>query len=843
MALLAGGALALPALSGCAADDPSGRAAAQDIAPSGRDKVADGGTLRWAVDAVPTTLNTFQADADPATARVAQAVLPALFTLDGQGRPQRNPDYLESAEVVEREPKQVVLYKLDQKAVWSDGREIGAPDFAAQWRALSGRDSAFWTARNAGYDRIEEIQKGANDLEVKVTFKKPYTDWQSLFSPLYPKGVTGTPASFNDGARTTLKATAGPFRLDRLDRKAGTVTLARNPRWWGEPAKLDRLVLDAVPRDQRSAALAAGRVHIAEIDRTIAERIALSVQHRGRAVAPPPHTPDGVRIVHAAAHGPAVALTPWAALRSWAVAHGSDEEEAEAALAARARTATSIRNYTAEQGRLHGLVVRRSLEPAFTQLALNGESGPLADDRVRRALARALDRTEIAATVLRPLGLPVVAPGSHLALAGQRAYTDNSGALGEQSAQEAQALLADAGWVPGGALRKSAPAKAGSEGSGAPDDGDDDGEDGEDGEDDGEETGEDGAKNAARPAVGVNDLRTLGIGTPGIGARGIRVTGVGTSGISWVAPRRTGPGDGPSDDGLYIVGDDQRPGVGRTQVLAPAPVSFQDLALQPRAAGEDATRAGATAADRALAPRDDTKGGPAGAYAPAGTAAPVAAGGRLGKDGKPLALRFVLPDGPGAETLRAVGQRIVRMLDRIGVQTEITTVPDALYFKDHIATGRYDLALYSWPATAFPATDARPIYAKPRPADDGSLLVEQNYTRVGTDYIDQLFEQAVGELDQDEARDLVRRADARIWAAAGSIPLYQRPELVAVRPSVRNAGAFGLAAPRYQDIGFAKPKPAAGGKGQKNGTKDDTKDEKERIKDGSKDGAEGDAER
>lgn len=157
--------------------------------------------LRWAVDTLPDTLNTFQADADATTNRIAGAVLPQLFVLDAKGRPVANPDYLEKAEVIEREPKQVVQYKLNQKAVWSDGREIGAADFVAQWRALNGKDSAYWTARNAGYERIEKIEKGKTDLEVRVTFNKPYADWRSLFTPLYPKQVTGTPDAFNEGAR------------------------------------------------------------------------------------------------------------------------------------------------------------------------------------------------------------------------------------------------------------------------------------------------------------------------------------------------------------------------------------------------------------------------------------------------------------------------------------------------------------------------------------------------------------------------------------------------------------------------------------------------------------------
>lgn len=215
-----------------------------------------------------------------------------------------NPDYLESAKVIEREPKQVVLYRLNQQAVWSDGREIGAPDFVAQWRALRGKDSAFWTARNAGYDRIERIERGKTDLEVRVTFAKPYGDWRSLFSPLYPKQVTSSPAAFNDRARTTLAATSGPFRLRSVKKGAGTVTLTRNPNWWGSPAKLDSLVFRAVKPQDRVQALVDGKVDIADIDAAAAHRIVArratregtasrSPTARAPRSAPPPHCAPG----------------------------------------------------------------------------------------------------------------------------------------------------------------------------------------------------------------------------------------------------------------------------------------------------------------------------------------------------------------------------------------------------------------------------------------------------------------------------------------------------------------------------------------------------------------------
>ncbi|MEU9732222.1 ABC transporter family substrate-binding protein [Streptomyces sp. NPDC048002] len=694
---LTAGALAVPALAGCAAEDPAGKPlAGQDIAPAARSQVADGGTLRWAVDAVPETLNTFQADADATSTRVAQAVLPSMYRLDGSGRPEINSDYLESAKVVDTEPKQVVLYKLNQQAVWSDGREVGAADFAAQWRALSGKDSAYWTARNAGYERIERIERGANDLEVKVTFGRTYADWRSLFSPLYPKDVMGTPDSFNDAARRKLKITAGPFAVRKIDRKDDEIVLARNPRWWGSPAKLDKIVLRAVDRDERVDELAAGNLDLAEVDPQAVGRIKFAARAAGQGTASPKAGADSKR----------AAVTE------------DDADEREA---------------------LKGFEIRRSLEPAYTQLALNGADGPLADERVRRAVARALDREELAELVLKPLGLPVEPVGSHLALSGQAAYADGSGALGGQDTAEARALLADAGWVRGGALKEQ---EQGEKAAGA------EGEDEKKKQDKKEKKAEEGSEDSE-----------------------------GSKSSEDSADSKDSAG---GDDGTYIVGEDGK---------APAE------------------------ADREKKAHELNQGGVPGAYAPKGTAAPAgAATGALAKDGKPLTLRFVLPSGTGSESLRTVAERIRRMLDRVGIRTELSKVSDESYFKDHIASGEYDLALYSWPASAYPATDARPIFAKPVPAADGSLNVEQNYTRVGTDQVDQLFDQAVSTLNESETKSLIRKADARIWAAAGSIPLYQRPQLTAAGKNLVNAGAFGFRTPVYEDMGFLKKgaRPAAG---------------------------------
>ncbi|MER5937755.1 ABC transporter family substrate-binding protein [Streptomyces sp. NPDC001928] len=727
VAFLCAGALAMSVLAGCSDPDPAGKPlAGQDIASAARAQIADGGTLRWAVDAVPETLNTFQSDADATTTRIAQATLPSMFRSDRTGRPERNPSYLESAKTVETEPKQVVLYKLNQQAVWSDGREIGAADFAAQWRALSGKDSAYWTARNAGYDRIEKIERGDNDLEVRVTFGRPYADWRSLFSPLYPKEVMGTPDAFNDGARGKLKVSAGPFVVRKIDRKDDEVRLTRNPRWWGEPAKLEEIVLRAVPRGERAAALAAGELDLAEVDPTAARRIALA--------APRPKAPT------ASASGTALMGPP-----------------------PRALTAKQRR----DQARFRGFEVRKSLEPAYTQLALNGGDGPLADERVRRGVARALDREELAKLVLSPLGLPAEPVGSHLALSGQAAYADSSGAIGGQDTAEAQALLTDAGWVPGGPVKEEK--KKGEEAAGSEAEKPKKGSEAEKPKKGSEKGSEkDQAKESGKESEEKPEKKS--------------------------DKKDSGKDSEGADDGTYVVGEDNK----RDGDESRAGEQGKHLAQDGKQYGSSQLQ----------------QGGAPGAYAPRGTAAPAGAAVRpLAKDGKALTLRFVVPTGEGSQALRTVADRIAIMLERVGIRTVISKVADESYFKDHIASGQYDLALYSWPTSAYPATDARPIYAKPVPAADGSLNVEQNYTRVGTDQVDQLFDEAIATLDESESRSLIRKADSRIWAAAGSIPLYQRPQLTAARRDVANAGAFGFGTPVFEDMGFLKkganPGPAA----------------------------------
>ncbi|WP_432107149.1 ABC transporter family substrate-binding protein [Streptomyces sp. AA1529] len=748
-ALAAGVLLPLP-LAACGGSDSQDAEAGNvgsaraggDVRAAARQQIASGGTLRWAVDAPPSTFNVFQPDSTEATQRVAGATLPSLFDLDKRGRPQADPDFLRSAEVTDTDPRQTVVYKLNPKARWSDGRRLGAADFRAQWKALRGKNNAYWTARNAGYDRIRKITKGAGDDEVKVVFGKPYADWRSLFTPLYPKQAMRSPKVFNDGLRTSLPAAAGPFRVAKAGKDRSRTLLKRNPRWWGDRAKLDRIVLTAVPRDERTAALAKGKVDVADIGASTAERIGASNGLGG------PQRPDAAEGAKNAAE----------ARKLEAKRREARKRKARERLGA--ATARALGDYE----------VRRALDPAYTQLTLNASGGPLADERVRRAVAQAIDRDELAEKALAGTGLPDDPLGSHLRMADQDGYRDNSGAFGSADLDSAQSLLADAGWKTGGLAGPKADGSAGKA-----DGGQQKGEKGEKGDE--KEDRADGGP-AEPPAAA---------GSPDAGGRAPHRAAAEASVVRLTAAQIARVVDRPL--GLAASATAQR-----GAVLAQA--AHSSLASAERAGSErklSRARAALATAEKVQATAREMRllaGDPASAV--------------RSKDGKPLALRFVLPSGKGSAQLRATGKRIARMLNEVGIRTQIKEVPGESYFKDHIAAGDYDLALFSWPATAFPATEARPIFAKPRAASDGSLVVEQNYARVGTDRIDQLFEQAAGELDDGRRKELMEKADRRIWAVAGSLPLYQRPQLVAVKRDLANVGASGFTSPAYQDMGRRK---------------------------------------
>jgi peptide/nickel transport system substrate-binding protein len=244
-ALLVGGAVALTACGGGGGGTapPTRALGSSDINPKPRDQVRDGGDLRVPLSLIPSNFNYNQVDGpnvDMGTIDIA--VLPRMFNGTADGGFALNTDYLTTAEVTSTNP-QVITYTVNPKATWTDGTPITWRDFQAEWQALNGKNPAYQVAGTSGYDDITSVTRGVDDRQAVVSFGTPYGEWKSLFTPLTPATLNSSPAAFNTAWKTSMPVTAGPFLLRSVDQTHKTITLVRNPRWWGTPAKLDRIIM------------------------------------------------------------------------------------------------------------------------------------------------------------------------------------------------------------------------------------------------------------------------------------------------------------------------------------------------------------------------------------------------------------------------------------------------------------------------------------------------------------------------------------------------------------------------------------------------------------------------
>lgn len=548
------------AMAGCGGGGGTGpgggalSATANDVNPVARDQLRDGGTLRWPLSKFPPNFNYHELNGpDIENASVLGALLPRPFTFDATGSPTLDKEYFESVELTSTEPKQVVTYRISPKAVWYDGTPIAVADFQAQWKALNGGNPAFLVASTQGYDKIENVAAGRDEREVVVTFNTKYADWRALFAIIYPASTNANPNVFNTGWRRQPLTTAGPFKLASVDRTTKTMTLVRNEKWWGRPAKLERIIYRVISPDAQVDALANGEIDFIDV--------------------------------------------------------GADLNRFQRALA------------------IQGVTVRRAGASDFIHITINGTAEVLSDARVRRALAMGIDRGRITQAMIAPLGVSPTPLGNHIFLANQKGYQDNSGDVGRYNPQRARTLLDEAGWK---------------------------------------------------------------------------------------------------------------------------------LTSSVRA-----------------------------------------------KDGKELIVRFVIPSQ--FTQLKQMAELVQTMLGGLGAKVKIEVVPANDFFQNFIAPGNFDLSAFGWRGTPFPISSSKPVYVNPRPGTDGQLDVQQNFARVGSDEIDRLFDQTTAELDPAKTVRLANEIDARIWQEVHSLPLFQRPEVVAANTNLANFGAFGMTSKAYADIGFIKP--------------------------------------
>ncbi|MCL2482417.1 MAG: ABC transporter substrate-binding protein [Propionibacteriaceae bacterium] len=221
--------------------------------PVSRDGVVDGGSFSLGVPAFPSSWNPWSLTPFQLNP-VLDAMTPRFFATAADGTLHWDATWLTGQPVVvggstpgfgPPVPTMTVTYNLNPKAAWNDGTLISVADFQATWQACVAEPGPACADR--GFDHVTAVDQGNDSHQVVVTYDTQYASWPYTFAR-GPFRAAMVSADVRDQPWTSLVGTSpdfsGPYVVSSS--KQSTVTLTRNPRWWGATPKLDTITVSVV---------------------------------------------------------------------------------------------------------------------------------------------------------------------------------------------------------------------------------------------------------------------------------------------------------------------------------------------------------------------------------------------------------------------------------------------------------------------------------------------------------------------------------------------------------------------------------------------------------------------
>ncbi len=205
---------------------------------------AQGGTLVLALGGEPTCADWLAPCGAFAAGKLAMEIqtLPrTLDYIDGQFTPS---PLLASPPVLEPGPPERLTYRINPKAVWSDGVPITSSDFRYTWdQVVNGPN----VGNKVGFEQIAAVDD-SDPATAVISFMQPYAAWYNPFGVLgsiLPKHLLegkDRTAEMRDGYRWS----GGPWLIDHWTR-GQEIKLVPNPAWWGTKPNLDGVVWKIIP--------------------------------------------------------------------------------------------------------------------------------------------------------------------------------------------------------------------------------------------------------------------------------------------------------------------------------------------------------------------------------------------------------------------------------------------------------------------------------------------------------------------------------------------------------------------------------------------------------------------
>ncbi|AKV58656.1 ABC transporter family substrate-binding protein [Corynebacterium riegelii] len=237
--------------------------AAGDYNPLERDQIQDGGELTMAITEMAEQQNVFHANMNRYTRNVWDKYNPQLTLFDGDGTYHPNPAYLSEVKDEVVDGKTVVTYTIVDEANYNDGTPIDWTSFENTWKFNNGSNPDVQVNSTDGYELIESVTRGETDKQAVVTYKQAYPWWEGLFGNLVPPQVDSADTFMNAYLKQLHPEWgAGPFKVENVNFETGEVSFVRNEKWWGEPAKLERISYRAMEDQASINAFRAGEIDL-----------------------------------------------------------------------------------------------------------------------------------------------------------------------------------------------------------------------------------------------------------------------------------------------------------------------------------------------------------------------------------------------------------------------------------------------------------------------------------------------------------------------------------------------------------------------------------------------------
>ncbi len=239
-----------------AAGAPSAPAQTQAPAPTEPAAASQGGTVTLIIPEEPTGLNYYAADA-AIVRQVADATsMTGLTTVNENGEfvPVLAAELPTEANGGLAADHLTVTWKLKPDLRWSDGQPLTSDDVKFTWEVISNPNSGALSG-TGGFDQIKAVET-PDPLTAVVKYSEPYPGYLSQFAyGLLPRHATGAPEDMANWQWNRKPVGAGPFVV--TDWNSGeSITMERNPNYF-EPGKpyLDKLVFRIIPEAAAQTAL------------------------------------------------------------------------------------------------------------------------------------------------------------------------------------------------------------------------------------------------------------------------------------------------------------------------------------------------------------------------------------------------------------------------------------------------------------------------------------------------------------------------------------------------------------------------------------------------------------